>query len=199
MATARLTVKSAHQGDPDAARQQSHSAATPAVHVVSVIGSMQPQSTSRALACAIVDALTAGRWVHAHTHDIIDLSQPCATSAGQPAFFELHRRARTADLLVVATPTYHGTYSGLLKAFLDPLHPGALVQTTAVIAVIDPAGRGHSATATLLVKILTSVGARLPTRPLVVNGPGGPRARASRWAATHGTAICAALSGGTTP
>jgi FMN reductase len=39
---------------------------------------------------------------------------------------------RDADYLVVASPTYKATYTGLLKAFLDRLPPAALTGTVAL-------------------------------------------------------------------
>jgi FMN reductase len=41
-------------------------------------------------------------------------------------------RVLAADLLVVASPTYKATYSGLLKAFLDRLATGGLSRVAAV-------------------------------------------------------------------
>ncbi len=39
-----------------------------------------------------------------------------------------------ADVLVVTTPVYNGSYSGLFKAFVDLLDPGALLGTPVVLA-----------------------------------------------------------------
>jgi FMN reductase len=43
------------------------------------------------------------------------------------------------DVLVVASPTYKATYSGLLKAFLDRLATGSLAGKTAVPVLLGGA------------------------------------------------------------
>jgi FMN reductase len=49
---------------------------------------------------------------------------------------------RSADVLVVATPVYRATYSGLLKVFLDLLPHGALTGVV-VVPVVTGGGLAH--------------------------------------------------------
>lgn len=104
-------------------------AATPA-DVVVLVGNPRLGSRTRALAAA-AEALVARLGFLDGTY-VLELAQVVGVSFGpEPARgsatvadpFEVVRAAR---LLVVATPTYKGTYTGLLKIFLDQFGPGAL-------------------------------------------------------------------------
>jgi FMN reductase len=71
-----------------------------------------------------------------------------------------------ADLLVVASPTYKATYTGLLKLFLDRIPGGALAGVTAVPLMLGGHWR-HALAADLLLKpVLVELGATCPTRGL---------------------------------
>jgi len=68
-----------------------------------------------------------------------------------------------ADLVLMATPTFKGTYTGLLKVFIDLLPRGGL--TGAVVVPLMTAGRVSHRTAvdTTLRPVLLELGARVPT------------------------------------
>ncbi len=71
-----------------------------------------------------------------------------------------------ADLLVVASPTYKATYTGLLKLFLDQIAADQLAGVT-VVPVMVGAGAGHAlAVEVHLRPVLVELGAILPTRGL---------------------------------
>jgi FMN reductase len=55
-------------------------------------------------------------------------------------------RVRAATVLVVATPTYKGSYTGVLKVFLDGLPPRGLAAVVAVPVTVgaDRAQAGQS-------------------------------------------------------
>jgi FMN reductase len=70
------------------------------------------------------------------------------------------------DLLIVASPTYKATYTGLLKVFLDRLPAQALAGTTAVPLMLG-GHWGHALTPELSLKpLLVELGATAPTRGL---------------------------------
>jgi FMN reductase len=102
-----------------------------------------------------------------------------------------------ATLLVVATPTYRGAYTGLLKLFADDLPPRALagtvavgVQTAASPAHL-PAGEAH------LRPLLLELGARVPAPVLAVGEAdlADPAAVIQAWALTAAPALAGALAG----
>lgn len=69
---------------------------------------------------------------------------------------------RSYDLLVVASPTYKGALTGLLKAFLDRF-PGDGLRGVVVAPLMLGAGPGHAlAVETSLRPVLTELGATVP-------------------------------------
>ena len=99
-----------------------------------------------------------------------------------------------SDLLVVATPVYKGSYSGLLKAFLDFLPYGALRGTVAVPLTVMAQPHHALAGDVHLRPLLVELGAGVPTAGVVVTeselGPGA----VDRWVAAHArTAVEGAL------
>jgi FMN reductase len=76
------------------------------------------------------------------------------------------KEVRALDLLVVASPTYKGAYTGLLKLFLDRLPSNALSGVVAVPLMLG-AGPGHALAAEVHLKpVLAELGASTPTRAL---------------------------------
>ena len=71
-------------------------------------------------------------------------------------------------MLVVASPTYKGTYTGLLKAFLDLLGPNALAGVRAVPVMLAGAPDHKLALDVHLTPLLHELGASVPDRGLFV-------------------------------
>ena len=85
---------------------------------------------------------------------------------GDVASSEAVEAVQTADLLVVASPTYKATYAGLLKVFLDRFPPDGLAGVVAVPLMLG-AGPSHAlAPEHTLRPLLTELGAVTPTRGL---------------------------------
>jgi NAD(P)H-dependent FMN reductase len=92
----------------------------PDTHVVTVCGSLRERSYTRlALERALGGVREAGG-----TGEVVDLREydlppmnADADEAGDSA--ELVRRVREADAVVLGSPVYHGSYSGVLKNALD--------------------------------------------------------------------------------
>ncbi|GAA3141620.1 hypothetical protein GCM10020001_075520 [Nonomuraea salmonea] len=73
-----------------------------------------------------------------------------------------------ASVLVVASPTYKGTYTGLLKAFLDRLPPQALAGKAALPLLVMGDARHALAVEVHLRPLLVELGATVPTPGLAV-------------------------------
>lgn len=58
-----------------------------------------------------------------------------------PALQEAHRQLQSADVLVIGSPVYKASYSGLLKHFLDLLDPRLLAGKVAVLAATGGSDR----------------------------------------------------------
>jgi FMN reductase len=84
---------------------------------------------------------------------------------------ELNNMVADSDLVVVASPTYKATYTGLLKAFLDR-YPSNALAGVVVIPIHTGAGLAHSMAPTVtLAPLLMELGAVLPGRGLYVPTP----------------------------
>jgi FMN reductase len=77
-------------------------------------------------------------------------------------------QAQASDVLVVASPTYKATYTGLLKAFFDRFASGSLAGVVAVPLMLGGAATHALAVDTHLHPLLLEIGASLPTRGLYV-------------------------------
>jgi FMN reductase len=75
---------------------------------------------------------------------------------------------RSAGTLIVASPTYKATYTGLLKAFFDLL-PGPALAGVAAVPVMTAGGPRHALAADVHLRpLLLELGAHTPTAALVV-------------------------------
>lgn len=85
---------------------------------------------------------------------------------GDAGIAETVETVRRLDLLIVASPTYKATYTGLLKLFLDRFPNNALDGVVAVPLMLG-AGPGHAlAPEAYLRPVLSELGASIPTRAL---------------------------------
>ncbi len=111
-----------------------------ALNVVALIGSPTSSATSRTLLLVrhLLDALQER--LHASV-TLVELA-PIARSLGQsltraevePAVEQALATVESADLLVVATPVYRGSYPGLFKHLVDFIELEALVDTPVLLA-----------------------------------------------------------------
>jgi len=95
--------------------------ADPSLNVLAVIGSLQRGSVSRAVIRHAAYQLAQSGC----TVDVLDFAQePLAlynpdTAHELPGFSALQERVARADVIVLATPDYHGSMSSAMKNFLD--------------------------------------------------------------------------------
>lgn len=83
-----------------------------------------------------------------------------------PATLELIERTMAADVLVIASPTYKATYTGLLKCFLDLFGAGSLHGRIA-IPVMTGGSSAHSLAPDFTLRpVLAEIGASLPCSSL---------------------------------
>lgn len=155
--------------------------------IVTVVGNPRPGSRTLGVATALATVVAA------RSGDgegpVLDL----AVFGGQwlgplaPDGEEALAVASAASVLVVATPTYKASYTGLLKAFLDRL-PGGALRGTVAVPVTVAAAPTHRFVADLQLRpVLAELGASLPVPSFVVEERELPDlpALAERWAADH--------------
>ncbi|MEU8247815.1 NAD(P)H-dependent oxidoreductase [Nonomuraea sp. NPDC048916] len=145
-------------------------ASGPVGGIVALVGN--PRSGSRTLAVAVEAAETLGRRLgHAAAPELIDLSAlgpHLLAATPSPAVEVALELVAGADLLVVASPTYKGTYTGLLKAFLDRLRPDALAGTVALPLLVMGDPRHALAVEVHFRPLLVELGAGVPTPGLAL-------------------------------
>ena len=135
----------------------------PAPSVVALVGNPRPGSRTLAAAQHVAARLGGGRHVDRPRHHRAPAlhRRPLAARPGAGAVAQ-------ARLLVVATPVYKASYTGLLKSFLDLYGPDGLAGVVAVPLVIS----GNPAHALVgevhLRPLLVELGATVPTRSLTV-------------------------------
>jgi FMN reductase len=143
------------------------------VRTAIVVGNPKAHSRTRRVAEALVDAIDeslgeaagdrAGRVVVDLADVAGELFDPSSATVR-----ELLEAVSSSDLVIVASPTYKATYTGLLKAFLDRYANGALRGVVAVAVMTGAAPIHALAPEVSLRPLLVELGASLPTRGLYV-------------------------------
>jgi FMN reductase len=128
-----------------------------------VVGNPKPRSRTYQAAHLVAEKL-AGRQADLSI-DLADLGG-ALLDWSDASIGDVVTAVQGSDLVVVASPTYKATYTGLLKLFLDRIAGGALAGITAVPVMLGGHWR-HALAADLLLKpVLVELGATCPTRGL---------------------------------
>jgi len=138
---------------------------SPIPRVAVVVGNPKPQSRTRAAAEWLAAQLTG-----AAPDLVVDLADvgPALFDWADPQVAELVAQVGAADLVVFACPTYKGTYTGLLKLFLDRFAGGTGLSGVAIPFMLG-AGPGHALAPELTLRpVLTEIGGSVPVRGLYV-------------------------------
>lgn len=132
--------------------------------VLALVGNPQRESRTRLVAESVAAELARRSGAHVEeTIELADIADELFRHPS-PAVDAVRERVRAADVLVVASPTYKATYTGLLKAFLDRIDTGALRSATAV-PVLTIGSPAHAlAVEVSLRPLLVELGASVPTR-----------------------------------
>ncbi len=125
---------------------------TPPFRVVALAAGLRAPSSSRRLsdliAAAVVDHLARrGNRADARAIEVaehaIDVTRALVGGERPDSLAAALRAVEEADVLVVATPVYNGSYSGLFKSFVDLLDPASMVGRTVVLSATGGSSR-HS-------------------------------------------------------
>lgn len=130
-----------------------------------VVGNPKPASRTLQAATHLARELSGGE-----PDLVVDLATLGAglLDWGDPQVAGLVQQVGDADLVVVASPTYKGTYTGLLKLFLDRFAGGTGLRGLAVPLLLG-AGPTHALAPELSLRpVLTELGATVPGRGLFV-------------------------------
>lgn len=156
-------VTTGQQGRQPGRRTTGLSARRPRVAVV--VGNPAPGSRTRATAERVAADL-AGEPAGV----VVDLADwgPSLLDHRDAAADQMVEEVCASDLVVVASPTYKASYTGLLKLFLDRVPPGGLRGVVAVPLMLG-GHPGHALAPELCLRpVLVELGAAVPAPALYV-------------------------------
>ena len=134
-----------------------------------LVGNPKPRSRTLSVALAVAKSLRAslGGDLEPQVIDLAELA-PALFDQGSTRVAEALGVVAASDVVVVASPTYKATYTGLLKSFLDRYDNNALGATTCVPVMTGAAPIHALAIEVHLRPLLVELGASVPTRGLYV-------------------------------
>ncbi|MEN5288668.1 FMN reductase [Stenotrophomonas lactitubi] len=108
------------------------------LRIVAVSGGLQRPSRAAALAEHLLDLIGEGVPCDQHLIELGELAPQLAGALWRSQLPETVERqlaaVEQADVLVVATPVYRGSYTGLFKHFFDFIDQDALIDTPILLA-----------------------------------------------------------------
>jgi FMN reductase len=130
-----------------------------------VVGNPKPRSRTLAAATTVARGLT-----DTDPDLVVDLAElgPALLDRQDASITALAEDIGSADLVVVASPTYKATYTGLLKLFLDRFAAGTGLRGVAVPLMLGAAPHHSLAPELYLRPLLVELGASVPTPGLYV-------------------------------
>lgn len=139
--------------------------------VVVICGHPRPGSRTSQLARAVGQRFAEGRGEAGFVMvDVAELG-PALLEPSDGATSHALLEVQDAALLVVATPTYRGAYSGALKVLLDQLPANALAGVLAVPVVTADIQAQADVAEALLSRLLSELGADVIDFGLTATGP----------------------------
>lgn len=132
-----------------------------------VVGNPKPRSRTSEAACLLAAALTGD--APQQVIDVIDLGAGLL-GWGDEAVASAVSTTATAKLLIVASPTFKASYTGLLKLFLDQFATGEGLRGVVAVPLMLGAGPAHAMAPDLLLKpVLVELGAICPAPGLYLS------------------------------
>lgn len=130
-----------------------------------VVGNPKPASRTHAAATYVARQLSG-----AEPDLVVDLATLGAALLdwADEEVCSLVKQVGEADLVIVASPTYKGTYTGLLKLFLDRFAGGTGLRGVAVPLLLGGSEAHALAPELTLRPVLTEIGGTVPGRALFV-------------------------------
>lgn len=157
-----------------------------------VVGNPKPASRTLSSATYLAERLTG------EPDLVVDLATLGAAvlDGGDPHLGDLVKQVGAADLVIVATPTYKASYTGLLKVFLDRFAGGTGLSGLAVPLMLGGSSAHALAPELTLRPVLTEIGGTVPGRGLyVVDGEYDDPAAYAPWLAATKPVIDRFLKG----
>lgn len=134
--------------------------------VAVLVGNPKPRSRTRAAALRVATELYGA--IPDYDIDLADLG-PALLDPSNDWVESAVEQVSQSRLLVVASPTFKGTYTGLLKLFFDRIAADALTEVTAVPVMLGADYRHALAVENYLKPVLNELGASTPTSGLFLH------------------------------
>lgn len=167
--------------------------------ILTLVGNPRPGGRTSQVARAVAEQVARGLG-GADVHDPIELGvhADAVLAPADVAVDRDRRGAAAADVLVVASPTYKATYTGLLKAFFDQYDATGLRGVVAVPVMLGGSPAHALAVEVHLRPLLVELGAVVPGRGLYVldQEVDDIEAVVGPWWDHNGAAICSAAGQG---
>jgi FMN reductase len=160
-----------------------------------VVGNPKPNSRTLAATIHLIKALSA-----ADPDLVVDLAAvgQVLLDWSSPEVASLVDQVGRADLVVVASPTYKGTYTGLLKLFLDRFDAGTGLRGIAIPMMLGGSPAHSLAPELTLRPVLSEIGGTVPGRALyVVDSRYDDPAAYDAWLAATKPVVATLLDAGT--
>lgn len=161
---------------------------TPSITIV--VGNPKALSKTRHVAETVADLILAGlddAALRSAEASVIELSALTGGlfDWGSPEVKEAVASVLASDIVIVATPTYKATYTGLLKVFLDRFGAGQLSRSVVIPVMLAAAPQHAMAVEVHLKPLLAELGAVMPTPAvfLLDSETGDAAAALGDWAA----------------
>ncbi|WBQ07166.1 NADPH-dependent FMN reductase [Kribbella sp. CA-293567] len=144
--------------------------------VVTVVGNPKPGSRTAAAAASVAELLASELGTPYRIDELVDLvtfapaifQGDDAAEKDREALESAIELVSSASVIILATPVYKGSYTGLLKSFLDVLPHQALAGSV-VVPVTVSAAASHKLLADLHLRpVLAELGASVPTPPVTL-------------------------------
>ncbi len=165
-------------------------------NVVVVVGNPRAGSRTRQMAETLTETLLDRLGLPPGSFQVLELADLVGVSFGpEPAYgakagVDPFATVRSAQLLVVATPAYKGSYTGLLKIFLDQFAHRQLEGVTGVPVAVAASQAHADAAAAALRDVLIELGARVaPGLAVLESHLADGHEIAARWAGQHAGAV----------
>ncbi|GAA4678512.1 NADPH-dependent FMN reductase [Frondihabitans cladoniiphilus] len=135
--------------------------------VTVVAGNPKPASRTLDAARHVAEAL-AGRAPDSEV-DVVTLG-PSLLGWGDETVKAAVETVAGSDLVIVASPTYKATYTGVLKCFLDQIAGATGLKGVTVVPLMLGAGPAHALAPDVFLKpVLVELGATVPVQGLYLN------------------------------
>jgi FMN reductase len=107
------------------------------MNIVGVTGSLASPSRTRALVEAVLEKAGHRQPARVDLIDIADFAKEVGSTVAfdqiPPVVAEAYAKLAAADLIVIGTPVYKASYTGLLKHFFDLIDPKRLAGKVAIL------------------------------------------------------------------